>query len=56
MSHPEELTIASIELQGKRDDDSRIYGCGCFRSCDGTSWRLCQYHEGYDDGVEAASR
>jgi len=56
---PDPLTIASIRLQGIDEDESRrylaaAYWCSCFLKRD--RWSLCQYHEGFDDGVEAARR
>lgn len=49
-------TEHSIKLQGVVDDESRrflavVYACSCHQK-DG--WWLCQYHQGFDDGVEEA--
>jgi hypothetical protein len=54
---PDDATLRSIRLQGVDDDESRhflavVYRCGCWLK--GDKWSLCQYHVGFDDGVEAA--
>ena len=56
--HP--ATRASIEAQGV-DVDSIRWSCGCenyrgIRGNDRATGRLCQYHEGFEDGAEAATR
>lgn len=55
---PDPLTIKSIELQGinKAVPTSVRYNCGCIYLTQPISWQLCPYHQGYDDGVEAARR
>lgn len=50
---PDPLTLDNINwaaIQG--------YGCGCRRGrqVGDTDWRLCEYHEGFDDGIEAARK
>ena len=59
MMVPHPLTIASIELAGSwwHLDAKRRYNCGCDHNYHPTRpWQLCQYHKGYNDGVEAATR
>ena len=59
--HP--ATRASIEMQGRESGithgppEHERQGCGCDITRVGTSkaW-LCQYHEGFEDGTEAATR
>jgi len=47
---PDSLTLASIALQGS-------HTCGCHRiPYHPRDWRPCEYHEGYEDGIEAARR
>lgn len=49
MTPPHPLTIKSIEHIASRTD----HGAWC---CErkGDRWWLCDYHQGFDDGVEAA--
>jgi len=49
--HP--LTRQSIELQRVALEGGAA--CGCHGLPDPAFVWLCEYHEGYDDGVEAAS-
>lgn len=54
---PEPETLASILLNGSPTfvaGSTTTYGCGCSVRFD--HWRLCQFHEGFEDGVEAARR
>jgi hypothetical protein len=54
---PEPETLASIRLNGSSTfiaGSTTTYACGCSVRFD--HWRLCQYHEGFDEGVEAARR
>jgi hypothetical protein len=52
--HP--LTIANIELQGisRKTELQTVYRCGCDCTPDQMAWRACEFHDGYDDGVDAA--
>lgn len=45
--HP--LTIKSI--QGSRLLKDWLWHCGCNRLT--TQWRLCEYHQGYEDAAQA---
>ena len=50
MSYPDPATLASIE----RCTESG-HPCGCTqtrRPSGAPRWRLCSYHEGFDDGTE----
>jgi len=47
---PDPLTLASIERCAESG-----HPCGCHTSLY-HPWRLCGYHEGYEDGIEAARR
>jgi hypothetical protein len=49
-------TLESIDAQGLSTTVTRAYNCGCSTSPDGYSIWLCQYHDGYDDGIERALR
>jgi hypothetical protein len=49
--HP--LTLASIRLQ-PINDFGPVYSCGCELMRHNGKWRLCQYHEGYDDALDAS--
>jgi hypothetical protein len=57
---PHPKTIESIQSQGA---DSSVpltamvdqWRCGCCHGKNTGAWWLCQYHDGYDDGVEAAT-
>jgi hypothetical protein len=46
MSDPHPLTVTSIDLCTQLD-----HPCGCLPLHAG--WPLCEYHQGYDDGIEA---
>jgi hypothetical protein len=50
---PDPLTLESIKMQAMDGEAPR---CGCFPFTKRPGWFLCQYHEGFDDGVEAAQR
>lgn len=49
---PDAAVMASIKLS-RFDALNDCYECGC--SLRGSRWFLCQYHEGYGDGYDAAS-
>ena len=53
---PSERTIDSIRLCGEPQSSGTydVYECGCaYRRHRGADlWRLCPYHEGFDDGQE----
>jgi hypothetical protein len=60
---PHPLTVASIEQFTHAEANNGWWSvpCGCSykRTLDAatsrvTKWRLCQYHQGYDDGVNAS--
>lgn len=53
---PDDRTVASIEQQRVIKDTitNIVYSCGCDRP--NGRWRLCQYHDGFEDGLEAAER
>ena len=51
-------TLASIRSDLNRGDNDE-YRCGCeYRRVanDRHRWFLCGYHEGYDDGLNAATK
>ena len=51
--HP--ATRASIEMQGRESGhDNLLHRCGCDLRI--TRVWLCQYHEGFEAGTEAATR
>ena len=52
---PHPSTLASIHLQGVDAQVGRVvrYKCGCDYGTGKASWILCNYHEGFDDGVES---
>lgn len=53
--HP--ATMRSIEAQPPAADDQKEWPskqCGCHVRGERKRWWLCAYHEGYDDGIEAA--
>lgn len=49
-------TLESIYQQGRSTTMTRAYNCGCSTSADGYGIWLCQYHDGYEDGIERALR
>jgi hypothetical protein len=50
--HP--LVRASIEAQGQTETSvADAYRCGCHHRGIDRMW-LCPYHQGFDDGIEAA--
>jgi hypothetical protein len=53
---PDPLTQASIDLHPLIRMDTTLveWGCGCWHGAAG--FYFCQYHEGFEDGVEAAQR
>lgn len=57
---PDAAVIRSIEMQGVQSPPSpsyTVHNCGCSVPVDPSKrWYLCQYHEGFSDGLEAAAR
>ena len=47
--------LAHIKAQGY-DEARKQYGCGCFWNKGGTAIALCQWHDGYDEGLAAAEQ
>lgn len=47
------LTQASIDLQPFNDFGVRSCGCETLRT---GKTRICQYHQGFEDGIEACQR
>lgn len=47
---PHPPTIKSIEkIKQHEPGKLRVWRCGCQFRCD--HWRLCPYHQGYDDAI-----
>ena len=47
-------TMRSIEIQGidAQTGTHTTYRCGCTQSDRTGHWRLCTYHQGYDDALD----
>ena len=46
---PEPETLRHIKQQ-PRQGSTTLHQCGCERI--GNQWRLCQFHQGYDDAID----